>query len=71
MQNLVGLGVADSAEQPRIGERTFDRVALRSDARRELVEARVEHLESAPIELGEGRLAANHVQRCAATRHGW
>ena len=36
MQDLVRIGVADAAEQPRIGERALQRVIRRGQARREL-----------------------------------
>ena len=40
MQDLVGVGVADAAEQPRVGERALERVVLAAQPRRERGERR-------------------------------
>src|ERR1043166_1569124 len=71
MQNLVGVRVADAAEEPRVGERTLDRVILQAKARGEILECRVEGLESSAAELGESVATANEMQRGAAFRSGF
>ena len=50
MKDLVGVGVADAAEEMRIGQRAFQRVALLLKRRRECRGAARHHLEPAGIE---------------------
>jgi hypothetical protein len=47
MQNLIGISVADSAEQMRIGERPLERMVLGSQSLRERIEARIKGFEPA------------------------
>ena len=56
MQNLVGVRVADAAEEMRIGERTLERVVFASLTSPERSGRRAEHLESARIERRESRV---------------
>ena len=50
MQDLVGVGVADAAEEMRIGERALERVVLAARARAANAgEVALEHLEAAGI----------------------
>ena len=49
MQDLVGVGVADAAEEPRIGKRALERVILALQRVAKVVEAGVENLEAARI----------------------
>ena len=53
VQNLVGVRVADAAEDVRIGERALQRVVLARQALGELRQRRAEHLEPARIERGQ------------------
>ncbi len=52
MQDLIRIGVADAAEEMRIGERPLQRVIGRSQRGGELLEGRVERFDSA----GEERM---------------
>ena len=49
MKDLVGIGVADTAEEPRIRERTFECVILAAQDAFELAERRRERLEAARV----------------------
>src|SRR6185437_3326093 len=49
MQNLIGVGVADPAEQSRVGERAFERMVLAPQPLRELRETRFEDLDAARV----------------------
>ena len=53
MKYLVGVRVADPAEQPRISERSLESVILPSKSFGELREICFEDLEPAPLELLE------------------
>ena len=50
MEDLVGVGVADACEQPRIGERALEGVVLEAGARGEVVEVGFHRVEPAAIE---------------------
>src|SRR6185437_6317208 len=63
MEYFVGVRIADAAEQSRIGERAFDRVALAAQPLAEFVEPGVERLESAARELGERGARGREVKR--------
>lgn len=65
MQDLVGIGIADSREEPRIGEGALDGVILAAQPLRELLLRRYQDLEPATVELGE---IASHMQRCPTLR---
>ncbi len=66
MQDLVGVGVADAAEERRIGERAFERVIAPLEHRQKLLWAGREHIEAARIMFAQFAVAPHHVQRRAA-----
>jgi hypothetical protein len=70
VEYLVGVGVADAAEETRIGERALQGVVLGAEPRGEVGDARVEHFEPAAVEPGERAVASNEVERRAARRAG-
>ena len=49
MQNLVGIGIADAAQQVRIGQRALQRVILARQRLAELLDGRRQHFEAAGI----------------------
>src|SRR5207244_3097041 len=61
-------GVADPAEQRRIGECPLHGVILTPQHGGKRLRRRIEHLESAAVELGERALAPNQVERRALLR---
>ncbi len=71
MKDLVGVGIADPAEEVRIGQRAFERVVLARERTREAREIALERLDSAGIELGEFRATANGDERRALLRAGF
>src|SRR5690349_25049841 len=71
MQYFVGVSVADSAEQSRIGERALECVILPRQSVLELSDRRVEHLEAPALELFKCWFTANEPQRCPAFRAGF
>ena len=68
MQDLVAVRVADAAQEPRVGERALEGVALAGERRAEGCEVGVEHLEAAGVEGRHGRRPAHDVQRGALLR---
>src|SRR5262250_1675711 len=70
MQYLVGVGVADAAEEPRVGEGAFQGVALADQHLPEALEAGVEDLDAAWIERRERGFTAHQMQRGALLRAG-
>lgn len=70
MQDLVGVSVADPAEQARIGQCPLERVVLDAESPDELRFPRVERLESPALEGGEGGLSGHQVQRSASLGAG-
>ena len=71
MENLVGIGVADAAEQMRIRERPLEGVVLRSQNGFKLLERRRQRFEPARILQAESFLSAKHVQRSPALGAGF
>ena len=71
MQDLVRIGVADAAEQVRVGQRALDRVVLAGERIVELLERCLERLDAAGIERGKRRLTAHHLHRRALLRAGF
>ena len=63
VQDLVRIGVADAAEQMRIGERALERVALARQRLVKLLAGRLERLDTAGIERAQRRVAAYQLQR--------
>ena len=66
MQDLVGVRVADAAQQLRIGQRALERVVALREPLRERRKVEWRDLESAAIVLGERRFAVDDVERRAA-----
>jgi hypothetical protein len=62
VQDLVRVGVADAAQQARIGQGSLDGVVLPGQGRAEIVQVRAQHLEAARIVVRQPRLAAHHVE---------
>src|SRR6185503_1455294 len=54
VEDLVGVGVADAAQDARIGEGALERMTLARERGAERWEVGVEHLEPAAIELAQG-----------------
>ena len=71
VQNLVGVRVADAAQEARIGERALERVALAEEDVTKLREVRLQDLEPERRERGEPVGAAHEVQRGALLRAGF
>src|SRR3974390_1734881 len=65
MQNLIGIGVADTAEEPRVGKRALERVVLAAQTLRELRAARREDLEPPGVKKTQGLLPLDDTQRGA------
>ena len=63
MEDLVGVGVADAAEKPGVGERALQGVVLGAKPLREGVAARGQRLQSSALELLQGCPVPKHVQR--------
>ena len=63
MQNLVGVGIADPTQQPRIGQRALQRMVLGSQRGAKRIEVGFKHVNSACIQRGEINLASNDMQR--------
>src|ERR1039458_6873839 len=66
MENLVGVGVADAADEARIGEGTLEGAVLKSECGAKAVEVRREDFDAAGIDGVEGLFAAQDVERRAA-----
>src|SRR5262245_16439664 len=63
MQNFVRIGIADAAEQTRIGERTLQRVVLASECIAEGLKGRIHDLESSAVERSQCAFALSEMQR--------
>ena len=68
VQDLVGVGVADAAEEMRIGEGPLQRVVLLHQRSSERREVGVERFEPAGLMGRQGRFAAHKVERCPLLR---
>ena len=62
MKDLVGIGVADAAEEVGVGQRPLERVVALGEDRGEALEVHVKDLNPAGIELRERVLAVDDVQ---------
>src|SRR5262245_41988871 len=71
MEYLVGVGVADPAEEVRIRERALQRVVLARERGAECVEVTIERLDAAAIVRVEARAPLHDVQRRALLRPGF
>ena len=63
MKNLIGVGVADAAEQPRVGESTLHGVVLPDQSSVERLQRRVQHVEPARVMISEAFFTAHQEQR--------
>jgi hypothetical protein len=63
VQDLVGVRVANPAEDARVGQHALEGVVLGREGGPERRRVRVEHLEPAGVVSAERRLAAHHVER--------
>ena len=70
MENLVGVRVADSAEQMRIGQRAFERVIVTTQSAPERLTIDLEHVDAAGIVFLQRRRSAHDEQRCLPLRSG-
>src|SRR5205814_10347704 len=70
VQDLVGVRVPDSAEEPWIGERALERVVLAAERLPELRRISLQHFEAARIERPQSGLALDDMQRRAFSRAG-
>ena len=68
VQDLVGIGVADAAEQARVGERALERVVLADERSAERREVDRQRLEPARVVRRERVFALHEVQRCPLLR---
>jgi hypothetical protein len=59
MEDLVGVRVSDSAEEPRVGERAFQCVVLAGESAPEVLEAGFKDLETSAVEKREVGLSAH------------
>src|SRR3972149_2394868 len=71
MEDLVGVGVSDSAEEPRIGERALQRVVLSGEGAPELLEIGFEDFETSAVEKREVGLPAHQVERSSSLGAGF
>src|SRR5436309_3173614 len=71
MQDFIRVRVADSAEQTRVRQRSLERVIFTRQRLTKLFERRVDHLESAAVELRQLFLTANDMNGCAFFRGGF
>ena len=63
MQDLVGVRVADAAEDPRVGQRALERVVLPGERVAECRQVRVKDLEAARVVLAQTGFATDEMQR--------
>ena len=63
MQNLVGVRIADAAEEPRIGQGALERVVFPPQDGAKLCRGRLQHLEPAGIVLGQLNFSTDEVER--------
>src|SRR5690606_878229 len=68
MQDLIGVRIADAAQDRGIGQRAFERVVARLHAFPKYLEIVIEHFQSAALELMERTLPLYDVQRRAPLR---
>src|SRR5687768_10190229 len=66
MKDLVGVCVANSAEKPRIGERSLESVILTGESRRKLIPIDFERLGATSVELGKRSLSSHQRNRRAS-----
>jgi hypothetical protein len=71
VQNFVGVGVANSAEQARIGEGSLEGAVFGGERVAERVEIAGEDFDSSGIDGIEAAFASEHVQRSAVLGAGF
>ncbi len=71
VENLVGVGVAHAADEARIGEGALEGAVLRRERGTKRVQIRGKNFDAAGIDVAEGLLAAEEVQRGAALGAGF
>ena len=72
VQNLVGVGVADAADEARIGEGALECAVLLRQRAAKTGEIRVEKISTPPGSMScEGLFATHHVERGAALAAGF
>ena len=65
MQYLIGVGVADSADQPRIGERSLEGSVFCCKCRTKAGDIAGEDINSSRINRFQFLLSSNDMQRCS------
>src|SRR5262245_884044 len=70
VEDLVGIRIADAAQEPRVGERALERVALARERSPEAGEIRLHHLDAARVVLAQRALAPDQVDGRAPARPG-
>src|SRR5579864_558903 len=68
MQYLIGVRVADAAENVRVGERALQRVIGPAERGSERFAADLQRLDSTGVQRVQSRFTLNHVERSAALR---
>jgi len=70
-KNFVGIGVANSAEEPWISESALERVIGGGEHSAKLVERDGKDIEAAGIERGQAGFSTDEMQRCTLSRAGF
>ncbi len=70
VKNLVGVGVAHAADEPRIGEGALEGAILGGECRTKCFLIRGKNFDAAGIDVAQGLLAAENVKRGAALGAG-
>src|SRR5262245_7019163 len=68
MKDLIGIRIADSAEEPRVRECALERVVFSSERSLKGFERRIQNFKGAAIESRERRSALDQMQRSALFR---
>jgi len=71
VEDLIGIGVSDPAEDPGIGQRPLQRVVSPREGRAKGRERRFQHLEPTRVEATERGLASGDGKRRASLRAGF
>ena len=61
MQDLVRIGIADAAKEPRVGQCPLEGVVLAQKTLAECIRARIEDLEPSHVECGNGIVTAHNM----------
>src|SRR5947208_1270289 len=68
MEDLIRVGVADSAEKVRISQRTLESVALAREKRAKCLDIDFENFRATRIESAHRCLSAHQMERCSSLR---